>query len=353
MPASEHFRCPACRAKLRFGKRPKTRVTCPSCGHQFDYQTAEPIAQKAVEPNPDAIHSANPADELGTTAAFGLALKEATQEPCRSDGEDELELIDDEIVDEDRELPAYQPLARRPGAKKKPSAKAEQKPGGGAFIAPQKSRPTAGTSKLNPMVVGLVSAGVLMILVLVALGVVLSRGAGFGTPAKFEQPEKYVPLQVGFIIPLSGMMPEGWKSTSGGGGGRDGPPIFAKISNGGSISIEIRESFGLKLAQVATRRMPSLAEAHEYLGEAAKGAFSHYEEGPVRPMRTEGFREACISDFSGGEGMLGSKVKGCRATLSAPPHQYNVICKCPPAQFEDAKPVFEKIISSLGTGEKK
>jgi hypothetical protein len=260
-------------------------------------------------------------------------------------------VIDDEVADEDRDLREYRPLARQPRAKKKPGANAEEKPGAGRFIPTQQSGPTARTWKLNPMAIGLVSAGALMVLVLIAAGVALFRNSGRAV-AKFEPPEKYVALEVGFIIPLSGLMPEGWKSTSGGGGGRDGPPIFAKISDGGSISIEIRESFGLKLAQAATRRVPSLTEAHEYLGEAAKKAFSHYEEGPVRPIRTEGFREACICDFSGNEGFLGGKVKGCRATLSAPPHQYNVICKCPPAQFEDVKPVFEKIISRLGTGEK-
>jgi uncharacterized Zn finger protein (UPF0148 family) len=352
MPANEHFRCPACRAKLKFGQRPKSRVTCPRCGHKFDYQAAEPIAQKAIEPNSDASSSSDAQEELGTTAAFGLALKEVTEGSSRSGADDELEVIDDEVADEDRDLREYRPLGRRPGAKKKPAANAEEKPGAGHFIPTQKSGPTARTWKLNPLGIGLVSAGVLMVLVLISAGVALFRNSGRGA-AKFEPPEKYVALELGVMIPLRGMIPEGWKSSGGGGGGgRDAPPIFAKISDGGSISIEIRESVGLKLAQAATRRMPSLNEAHEYLGEAAKRAFSHYEESPARPIATEDFH-ACISDFSGDEGIFGGKVKGCRVSLVHPPHQYNVICKCPPAQFEGVKPVFEKIISSLGTGEKR
>jgi hypothetical protein len=124
------------------------------------------------------------------------------------------------------------------------------------------------------------------------------------------------------------------------------------LSDGGSISIEIRESLGLKLAQAATRRVPSLTEVHEHFGEAAKRTFSNNEEGPERPIHTEGFSQACISDFTGKEGQFGGKVRGCRASLLQAQHQYNVVCKRPPAQFEDVKPVFEKIIASLGTGEK-
>jgi hypothetical protein len=29
-------------------------------------------------------------------------------------------------------------------------------------------------------------------------------------------------------------------------------------------------------------------------------------------------------------------------------HQFNVVCKCPAGMFEQVKPIFEKIIGSLG-----
>jgi hypothetical protein len=103
MPANDYFRCPACRAKLKFGKRPKTRVTCPRCGHQFDYQAnsegSEPAGQTPVDTSSDALASANAKEEMGATAAFGLALKEATDGAPRSDAEEELDLIEDEVVD--------------------------------------------------------------------------------------------------------------------------------------------------------------------------------------------------------------------------------------------------------------
>jgi hypothetical protein len=103
MPANEHFRCPACRAKLKFGRRPKSRVTCPRCGHQFDYKPtaegSEGVAQQGVEPGSDPLEPAPARDELGGTAAFGLALKEVTGGSSGSDAEDELDVIDDEGVD--------------------------------------------------------------------------------------------------------------------------------------------------------------------------------------------------------------------------------------------------------------
>ena len=131
---------------------------------------------------------------------------------------------------------------------------------------------------------------------------------------------------------------------------------MGKPSSGGSISIEIRESLVLKLVRVAVGRRGaalSIDQVHEYYGEVAKKIFSNYKEDSERPIQTEGFGEAYVSDFSGSEGMFGfgGNVKGCRASLQHAGRQYNVICKCPPAQFEDVKPVFEKIIASLGTGE--
>jgi hypothetical protein len=103
MPANEHFRCPACRAKLKFGRRPKTRVTCPRCRHQFDYKpTAEGskwVAQQGVEPGSEPLEPASAKDELGGTAAFGLALNEVTGGSAHADAGEELDLIDDEVVD--------------------------------------------------------------------------------------------------------------------------------------------------------------------------------------------------------------------------------------------------------------
>jgi hypothetical protein len=81
MSASEHLFCPACNAKLQFGQRAKTRVTCPRCGHQFDYQapaeSIDPFANEAGDATP-----AEDADEpIGSTTAFGMVLQEIAAGP--------------------------------------------------------------------------------------------------------------------------------------------------------------------------------------------------------------------------------------------------------------------------------
>jgi hypothetical protein len=81
MPTSEHFFCPECNAKLKFGRRPKSRVTCPRCGHQFDYQSSP----ESIDPFAQEIDAAPPpenADQpIGSTTAFGMVLQEIAAAP--------------------------------------------------------------------------------------------------------------------------------------------------------------------------------------------------------------------------------------------------------------------------------
>jgi hypothetical protein len=92
MPSDDYFRCPACNAKLKFGKRPKSRVTCPRCGHPFDY--------KAPEADAETVPAAKPQDELGSTAAFGMALQEATGQSRQREPVDESDEMADDFVEE-------------------------------------------------------------------------------------------------------------------------------------------------------------------------------------------------------------------------------------------------------------
>jgi len=213
----------------------------------------------------------------------------------------------------------------------------------------------------------LVSGGALVVVGLLVGGFFLLRSSGFGTPAKFEAPEKYVPIRVG-LIPMAGQMPEGWKSTSG--GGMRGIPIFVTVSDGGSISVDIRESEGSSRKGKMKKRLlsgqevnqiggepmegpgqaPAVAGTHAYHKDVVVKNFSKYKEDSAQPIET-GFGEGLISDFTAEEGLLHSKLKGCRASLVHREHQYNIVCKCPPAQFKDVKPVFEKIIASLNPDE--
>src|SRR5579863_9367760 len=136
MPVNDYFRCPACRAKLQFGRRPKARVKCPRCGHQFDYlATLEGSGPVGKHRDATGIPSAKTKEEVGATEAFQLALQEAAEGSPHSDAEVEIDSIDEGVVDEggtraDDYGPAVGPIRPR-----KPAARVESEP------PPTKQRP--------------------------------------------------------------------------------------------------------------------------------------------------------------------------------------------------------------------
>jgi hypothetical protein len=90
---------------------------------------------------------------------------------------------------------------------------------------------------------------------------------------------------------------------------------------------------------------------HEHQRQQSSEKFKSYSEEPrSRGIKTKGFGEGQISDFTATEGIFGTEVRGCRATVLNPLRQFTVTCKCPPPLFQDAKPVFEKVISTLNCG---
>jgi predicted Zn finger-like uncharacterized protein len=103
---------------------------------------------------------------------------------------------------------------------------------------------------------GLALAGGALAVIACAIGagVLLLRARSEG-PARFDPPESYRPLRA-CSIPLTGVIPEGWKEQYGGGVGA--VPIRASFSDGGSISIELRQTVGISLmiAQVVAKKNP-------------------------------------------------------------------------------------------------
>jgi hypothetical protein len=192
-----------------------------------------------------------------------------------------------------------------------------------------------------------------LVVCLIVGGILLVRGSE--RAARFEPPASYVPIHAS-SLPLSGVIPQGWKESYGGGVGA--VPMRASFSDGASISIEIRQTVGLSftIAQVVVGKPvqpPSLPQLHDHHRKMIKPDFSRFEEDSAQPIETEGFPEACVSNFTASEpGIFGGEVKGCRVTLRGHERQFNVVCKCKPTQFDDVLPVFEKIVASLRTPEK-
>jgi hypothetical protein len=336
--------CPRCRSRIKINNVERLdghKIACRDCGYAIRIRA------------PRASVSRSKAEDLEVIDLEDDLLLEDPQ------------AVDDEFavaIDEPDDLPAYRPL-RRP-AKKKPArqADAEQQ---STFVA-DKGKGGGRKAKRSPLVIGLACGGGLLLLGLLVGGIILLR-SGFATSAKFEPPEKYEPMKMA-LLPISMQKPEGWKSSAGGGVGS--VRMWAKITDGGSIFIELRETegssakgkmkkaiaSGQEVHQIGGPSMgrlgeaPSVAATHEYHRQAMVKDFMMYKEGPSRPLET-GFGEARISDFTGKEGIFSSTVKGCRASVVHREHQYSIICKCPPNQFKDVTPVFEKIIASMTPNE--
>jgi predicted Zn finger-like uncharacterized protein len=262
---------------------------------------------------------------------------------------DKPELDDDEFED-DRPLPSLA-SSRRTAKRAQPNSAGTK-----TFRPPTNRGSGSGRqTKQRRLLIALAGGAIAALACLLVAGVLLLRGRS-ETPARFEPPEKYVPIRAG-AIPLTGTIPEGWKQQYGGGVGA--VPIRASFSDGGSISIEIRQTVGISLmiSQVIAKKNPqppSLKRLHSHHLSMTRQDFAQFDDDSSRPIETEGFPEACVSTFSAKEpGIFGREVKGCRATLRGAKRQFNIVCKCPPAQFDDVLPVFEKIIASLGTPEKK
>jgi hypothetical protein len=345
--------CPRCKSRIKINNVERLdgrKIACRDCGYTIRIR-----AKAALSGNQ------RPSDEL--------EILDEEDEPIHLVEPDDLDLIEDddeEFVVVSDDAAAYRPLSQRPKPKKKaPQETEEAAAAAGSFVPAQKSGGRKG--KASPLKIGLIAGGVLLLAGALGGGFILFNG-GFFAPGKFEAPEKYVKIPMGFV-PFAGQMPEGWNATSG--GGMRGVPIFVRIWDPSkSISIDIRETEGSSAKGQMKKRLLSGQEVnqiggppHERIGEAPAVANTHsyhlgvvtksflsYKEGSSRSIDT-GFGEGLLSDFTGKESIFSSTVKGIRASLVHRDHQYNIICECAPSQFKDVKPVFEKIIASLNPDE--
>ena len=204
----------------------------------------------------------------------------------------------------------------------------------------------------------LVGAGLIAAVGLLAGGAFLMRGSSREAP--YAVPQQYVlfnPKAYGSM--LSCEIPQDWKQDVR--GGQNIGPIVARFSDG-RLSIEICENMsgsGIRETAVAMRQKSesarhdvSLTELiHEHERQPSAKKFKSYREDPnSRAIKTKGFGEGAGSDFTAADGIFGTEVRGCRATVLNPLQEFTVICKCPAATFTEAKPVFEKVIATLNCG---
>jgi pSer/pThr/pTyr-binding forkhead associated (FHA) protein len=237
------------------------------------------------------------------------------------------------------------PLAADPKrvAKPKPSAAGKNDRG------PKKSRSISRRT-------GLLVAGSIALVGVAGGGAIFLRGPG--QAAKFTAPQNYVQFSPkAFETMLKCEVPENWKQQLR--GGKNEGPIWAQFTDG-PLTIEISENLTgnaireavvaqRKKADPARRDAPAAEQIHDLQRQKASENFKSYDESPrSQGIATKGYGEARLSDFTATEGVFRTEVMGCRATVLNQARQLTVTCKCPPSLFQDAKPVFEKVISSMG-----
>jgi hypothetical protein len=141
------------------------------------------------------------------------------------------------------------------------------------------------------------------------------------------------------------------------GGGSGGVPVFATFEIG-KFKIQFRSSpSGTQVGAIAQagnqdpqdlpEEMKPVRIAHDYQKAKFAAEVSGYEEkGEPQVFKCAGSGgEGRLSVYTATEGMFG-KVFGYRATLLGVNNQWNVVCKCPPADWKTCQPLFLKILES-------
>ncbi len=186
--------------------------------------------------------------------------------------------------------------------------------------------------------------------------VVVSSGDGGGT--RSAEPE--APPQYAAFASAEGhfkcKFPDGWEMNEGGGTG--GQPPWARFKDGtATISIKASQSGSAISDMAGASQAPGgleemdddltpIARVHDFQKEIIKHNYSDYEEQPARNIEIP-WGEVRISEFTGSEGLLGSKAQGYRVTLTGVQWQFNMICSCPQRDWDRFQPIFDHVIHSV------
>ncbi len=185
--------------------------------------------------------------------------------------------------------------------------------------------------------------------------VVVSSGGGGTRTAEPEAPQQYTAF-ASAEGHFQCEVPDGWETKEGGGTG--GQPPWARFKDGtATISIKASQS-GSAISDIAGAGqapggleemdddLTPIARVHEFQQQIIKHNYSDYEEQPARNIEIP-WGEVRISEFTGGEGLLGSTVQGYRVTLTGVQWQFNLICSCPQRDWDHYQPIFDHVIHSV------
>ncbi len=203
-----------------------------------------------------------------------------------------------------------------------------------------------------PVVLGIVGGSVLL-LALAGGGVFLALSGSKpaeppGELARFEHPQPRT-----FAIDV----PSNWEvvKADGGTGGR---PAFATIEGPGA-EVQIRQSLsGSAIGDIAgaggaaqlapggetSEELTPIYTQHEMVKSQSESNFSDYQEVGGENFNNDAGRRSTFT----ASGSFGGKVTGLRGTVRVGNETYTVLMQCDPRDLPVMKPVFEKMLDSMG-----
>ena len=204
-----------------------------------------------------------------------------------------------------------------------------------------------------PVVLGVIG-GSLLLLALAGGGAayVLLNSGPIEAPAnlvRFSHPEPRT-----FALDV----PEGWEQKSGGGTG--GRPAFASFEGPGG-EVDVRMSLrGSAMGDIGNavqgdsfvvgaevpEELTAIYGQHEATKQQVADDYSDYKETGGHNFNPRG-GEGRMSTFTA-SGSFGGGITGLRGTVRIGTDTYIVLMKCAPKDFGVMKPVFEKMMQSLG-----
>jgi len=329
--AGRRLRCPVCKEPVTVSKSGKVsrKSSAPRSQKSTKQRRAKQISEKkSVAPPADDWNDIEELEELKDVERYGDDL--------------------DDYGADDYQLTAPPPRRTKKNKKKKSKAKDEK-------TTTKDSDETS--SKLMYAlygVAGTVSAVIAFFIVSGIFSADFSNAAAHALPEDFETAQ-HEQVRLTWEYPTD----KGWEMKSGGGtGGR--PPWVVQENEAQGVRIEIRASVsGTAIGDIAGANNPELENlpdelrdqldpiiaVHDFQREMMTAKYETYEE--TDPVKIEtGYGNGRISDYEAGSTF--STVYGVRATLITNQYQYNVICRVPKKRLEEYRPVFERIIQSIG-----
>ncbi|QDV16558.1 hypothetical protein Pan153_11890 [Gimesia panareensis] len=312
---------------------PEVVVTCPHCQAKAKLKSTKMLGKKV---------NCRSCETPFVLKADGQKKKAARKPPA-----DDFDDFDDEFDS------AAVARARRARKKKGKS---------GSSSGPQKSNSKSKKSeqeKSQPPVMLLVGGSVLGLALTGGLVYFMFTAGSSLSAQNAAQNQAAVPAKYAKFHPEVGDFgceyPEGWTVKNGGGQG--GVQSWGKfLSPDESVSISVRANMtggalggaGLAMTQGADSDEiePPVVDIHRLMKRKVEDDYPNYEEiGDYKLFETK-MGDTCQSVFTT-KALLGGKQRGYRVTLLTGRVQFNMICLCPDGQFDQMRPVFDKVIQTI------